>query len=138
LIWPTTFAERLESWNSLRSQCQNLPIKTALTEINAWWFNSPWRPYYLHWDDQLTWPDPWQLLSDNVYCPLARGLGILYTITLLDRADMAPADLILTEEGDNLVLVAKEKYILNWETDSVVNTFQEVKIKKQYKKNQIT
>lgn len=138
MIWPTTFAERLESWNSLRSQCQNLPIKTALTEINAWWFNSPWRPYYLHWDDQLTWPDPWQLLSDNVYCPLARGLGILYTITLLDRADMAPADLILTEEGDNLVLVAKEKYILNWETDSVVNTFQEVKIKKQYKKNQIT
>jgi hypothetical protein len=34
-----------------------------------------------------TWPDPWQLLSDDVYCEVARGLGILYTITLLDRAD---------------------------------------------------
>ena len=137
MIWTAPFADRLESWNLLRIQCQTLPIETALTEINTWWFRAPWRPYYLHWDDQLTWPDPWQLLSDNVYCPLARGLGILYTITLLDRADMASTDLVLTEEGDNLVLVAKEKYILNWEADTVVNTFQEVKIKTQFKQHQI-
>jgi hypothetical protein len=108
-----------------------------LEEINAWWFNTPWRPYYLHWDDQPTWPDPWQLLSDDVYCDLARALGILYTITLLDRADMAPADLILTEEGDNLVQVTKEKYILNWNPDTIVNTFQAVKIKRQYQQHQI-
>jgi hypothetical protein len=76
-------------------------------------------------------------LSDNVYCDLARGLGILYTISMLDRADTADATLVLTEQGDNLVLVAKEKYILNWNPDSVVNTFQEVKIKKQLKKQQI-
>jgi hypothetical protein len=83
------------------------------------------------------WPDPWQLLSDNVYCDLARALGILYTISLLDRADMADAELVLTEDGDNLVQVAKEKYILNWNPDSVVNTFQEVKIKKQFKQQHI-
>jgi hypothetical protein len=76
-------------------------------------------------------------LSDNVYCDLARALGILYTISLLDRADMADAELVLTKEGDNLVLVAKEKYILNWSQDSVVNTFQEVKIKRQLKQQQI-
>jgi hypothetical protein len=51
---------------------------------------------------------------------------------------MAPADLVLTDDGYNLVQVAKEKYILNWEPDSIVNTFQEVKIKKQYKQHQIT
>jgi hypothetical protein len=137
LIWPTTFAERLESWNLLRTTAQTLPVNEALKTINSWWFQSSWRPYYLHWDDQPTWPDPWQLLSDNVYCDLARGLGILYTISLLDRADMAPADLVLTDEGDNLVLVAKEKYILNWNSDNIVNTFQEVKIKKKFKQQQI-
>jgi hypothetical protein len=51
---------------------------------------------------------------------------------------MAPADLILTEDGTNLVLVAKEKYILNWESDSIVNTNQEIKIKRQYQQHQIT
>ena len=138
MIWPATFADRLESWNQLRNQCQTLPVESALKTINAWWFAVPWRPYYLHWDDQPTWPDPWQLLSDDVYCDLARGLGILYTISLLDRADLAPTSLVLTEEGDNLVLVAKEKYILNWSPDNVVNTFQEVKIRRQYQQQQIT
>jgi hypothetical protein len=137
LIWSTTFANRLENWNLLRDQCQNLPIQTALEKINLWWFRAPWRPYYLHWDDQETWPDPWQLLSDNVYCDLARALGILYTISLLDRADMVDAKLVLTEDGSNLVQVAKEKYILNWSPDNVVNTFQEVKICRQLAQYQI-
>ncbi len=138
MIWPATFSTRLESWNQLRDQTQHLPLEVALGDINAWWFNCPWKPYYLHWDDQPNWPDPWQLLSDDVYCEVARGLGILYTITLLERADMAPTDLILTEDGTNLVLVAKEKYILNWEPDSIVNTNQEIKIKRQYQQHQIT
>ena len=137
MIWPVSFASRLESWNQLRDQCQTLPVQTALENINAWWFRAPWKPYYLHWDDQKTWPDPWQLLSDDIYCELARGLGILYTITLLDRADLAPAELVLTQDDVNLVQVAKEKYILNWAADTVVNTIQATTIKRQYQQHQI-
>jgi hypothetical protein len=119
-MWPQTFAERLESWSQLRRQAATADIETALHLINSWWFQTPWRAYHLHWDDQETWPDPWQLLSDNLYCPLARGLGILYTITLLDRADLQ--DAVLLEVGsDNLVQVHKKKYILNWDSEAVVN-----------------
>ena len=132
MIWPDSFSARLTSWNQLRQQVQHLPAESALTNINNWWFDAPWRPYYLHWDDQKTWPDPWQLLSDNEYCEVARGLGILYTITLLNRADMAPLDLILTESGHNLVLATKEKYILNWEVNNIVNTNHIVTIQQQY------
>jgi len=137
-MWPTTFDARLESWNQLRDHVQNLPLESALTAINTWWFNCPWRPYYLHWDDRPSWPDPWQLLSDNVYCDLARGLGIVYTISMLDRADMVDAMLVLTEDDGNLVQVAKEKYILNWKVEDIVNTFTKVKIKRQYQQHQIT
>jgi hypothetical protein len=137
-MWLATFESRLSSWNLLRDQCQILPVKSALEEINAWWFRAPWKPYYLHWDDRATWPDPWQLLSDNVYCDLARGLGILYTITLLDRADMAPYSLILTDDERNLVLTAKEKYILNWESGNIVNNNQVVNIRQQYQQQPIT
>jgi hypothetical protein len=137
-MWPKTFDARLASWTQLRDHVQSLPLELALLTINQWWFNAPWQPYYLHWDDQSTWPDPWQLLSDNVYCDLARGLGIVYTISMLDRADTTLATLILTEDGDNLVQVSKEKYILNWTADSIVNTFQETKIKNQYQQHRIT
>ena len=119
-MWPRTFAERLESWAQLRNQASVADLETALHAINSWWFQTPWRAYHLHWDDRAVWPDPWQLLSDDIYCPLARGLGILYTITMLDRADLQ--DAVLAEfDSDNLVLVAKEKYILNWDSTTVVN-----------------
>jgi hypothetical protein len=136
-MWPTTFEQRLEAWASLRDQVAELDTKSTLEHINVWWFKTPWKPYYLHWDDQPNWPDPWQLLSDNYYCDFARGLGILYTISMLDRADITDAELVLTEEGDNLVLVDKTKYILNWSPNSVVNTFQEVKIRRQLQQQQI-
>ena len=137
-MWPATFDNRLHAWINLRNRCQSLDAETALTAINQWWFNTPWVPYHLHWDDQATWPDPWQLLSDNIYCELARGLGILYTINLLDRADMADAELVLADDGTNLVLVAKEKYILNWDKDLNVNNRHTVKVTRRFKQTQVT
>jgi hypothetical protein len=50
----------------------------------------------------------------------------------LDRADMTPARLILTNSGSNLVQVAKEKYILNWDAGTIVNTIQAETIRQQY------
>jgi len=136
-MWPKTFAARLESWTALRTQVQSQDLETALAAVNQWWFNSPWKAYHLHWDDQTQWPDPWQLLSDDIYCDVAKALGILYTISLLDRADMADATLVLTEDHRNLVLVNKTKYILNWNSSSVVNTNQAVKIRRQFEQHQI-
>ena len=136
-MWPKTFDQRLNDWYNLRNFAKTQPVEEALSTITGWWSLAPWQPYYLHWDDQLTWPDPWQLLNDNVYCDLAKALGILYTITLLDRADMAPADLILTEDERNLVQVGKTKYILNWNADMVVNRNLQFKIQQQYRHQQI-
>jgi hypothetical protein len=119
-MWPRNFSERLESWAQLRQQCRRLDSEPALIKINQWWFQTPWTAYHLHWDDQKDWPDPWQLLSDNQYCPVARGLGIMYTIAMLDREDLQDAQMI-EYQSDNLVLVSQEKYILNWDPDQVVN-----------------
>ena len=119
-MWPKTFEERLASWHQLRQQISNSDTASTLHAINQWWFSAPWVAYHLHWDDRVNWPDPWQLLSDNIYCSLARGLGIMYTITMLDRADLQ--DAVLADTGtDNLVLVDKKKYILNWNQEQVLN-----------------
>jgi hypothetical protein len=119
-MWPKTFAERLASWSNLRRQCEIMTAHDAVTAINSWWFEAPWRPYHLHWDDRKNWPDPWQLLDDNLYCSVARGLGIMYTIAMLDHPDLQDAVLVEVD-GDNLVLVVQAKYILNWDRGTVVN-----------------
>jgi hypothetical protein len=120
-MWCSTFEQRLAAWNLLRDRVRDQSKLDALSEINIWWQQTPWRAYHLHWDDRQDWPDPWQLLSDNIYCDLARGLGILYTITVLDRDDMQDAELIETEQG-NLVQLDGGKYILNWGRDLGLNT----------------
>jgi hypothetical protein len=107
-MWARTFDARLASWNQLRSAVATMPVDQCLNNINAWLFDSPWRAYHLHWDDRSDWPDPWQLLSDNIYCDLARGLGILYTVTVLNRDDLQDAVLIDSDQG-NLVLVEDGK-----------------------------
>ena len=125
-MWPTTFEQRLHSWHHLRQSAANISALDCLTAINQWWYQTPWQAYYLHWQDQATWPDPWQLLADNVYCDLARALGIMYTIVLLDRSDIQDAQIAEIDQG-NLVLVHNQKYILNWERYVVVNTNLESK-----------
>ncbi len=126
-MWPTNFEHRLASWHSLRQRAATAPIPQCLQSINQWWTNTPWQPYYLHWHDRSAWPDPWQLLADNFYCDLARALGMLYTIALIDRPDIQDARIAETELG-NLVLVHGEKYILNWDRDIQVNNNLEHKI----------
>jgi hypothetical protein len=119
-MWNKNFTDRLASWNQLRQQSATEDLESALVSINSWWFKSPWTAYHLHWDDQADWPDPWQLLSDDQYCPVARGLGIMYTIAMLDREDLQDVQMI-EYQSDNLVLVNNEKYILNWDPDQVLN-----------------
>lgn len=119
-MWPRDYQARLLSWNHLRQRCRDRDLQPSLAEINTWWFSCPWMAYSLHWDDRADWPDPWQLLAENRLCGLARGLGILYTITMLERDDLQNTVLIETS-NDNLVLVTGKKYILNWTADRIVN-----------------
>jgi hypothetical protein len=51
---------------------------------------------------------------------------------------MADVELILSDEGTNLVLVAKEKYILNWDRDLIVNNKPKVNITRRFQKTQVT
>ena len=121
MIWPKDFSNRLTSWVELRQKAEYLDAEAALNSINRWWLTSPWCPYYLHYDDLKDWPDPWQLLSDDIYCDVARGLGIMYTIAMLEREDFRDARLIESDLG-NLVLVCNEKYILNYSPTEILNT----------------
>jgi hypothetical protein len=119
-MWPKVYQDRLSEWYALRVRCHNLALESCLAAVNQWWFATPWCAYSLHWDDRDLWPDPWQLLEEHRFCSLARGLGIMYTLCLLDRADLQDATLV--EVGsDNLVQVADQKYILNWAADCLVS-----------------
>jgi hypothetical protein len=120
LNWTSDYQTRLGQWVQLRRESADIDLESSLLKVNDWWQHTPWQPYYLHWDDHATWPGPWDLLADNTYCGLARALGIVYTLLLINHDGVTKIDLIDCDEG-NLVQINEGKYILNWAQGEMLN-----------------
>jgi len=120
VIWPNTFEERLPAWHALRHDAQHQDLDTALANINDWWWRAPMVNHTLIRQDPDSWPGPWDLLAQNSFCDLARALGMLYTVMMLQRGDVGHLELVETKET-NLVLVQQGKYIMNWSPGTIVN-----------------
>ena len=102
-------------------------------EIDKWWQHAPLVNHYLHPTDLPTWPGPWELLVENTYCTLARGLGMCYTLLLMNITDI---EFVLATDSQgndtSLVLVDNAKYLLNyWPGTVISNNLQDFKIVQQ-------
>jgi hypothetical protein len=99
-----------------------LPLHEKCVEVDKFWQQCPETTHYLHPADIKSWPDPWQLLDDNMYCPYARALGIIYTLILLGITDIDLVDAIdYNSVSVVLVMVDSAKYVLNYWPGTVVN-----------------
>jgi hypothetical protein len=118
-MWPPTYQERLADWVRLRQAAAALEQPEQLMLINNWWFRAPIVNHSILWQNARSWPTPWHLLNNNGYCELARALGIVYTIMLVENyTDLK----IIQTTQDNLVQVDHGKYILNWAPGEMLNT----------------
>ena len=119
------YQERLKAWRKLRLSCNPAEIENSCVQIDRFWQQSPMVNHYLHPDDVETWPDPWQLLNDNLYCDYARALGIIYTLFIVGIEDV---DFVEATDYHNndvlLVLVDCAKYVMNYWPDQVLNSSQ--------------
>lgn len=121
-IFQLTYDQRLQNWYELRNKIKDFDTKTKCVEVDNWWQKAPLVNHYLHEDFQEIWPGPWELLCENNYCTIARGLGMVYTLHLLGIKDIAFAKAKdYNSEDVVLVLVDNAKYILNYWPDTVLN-----------------
>jgi len=122
-IFQEGYDARLKSWYDLRQSLVEADTLTKCVEIDKWWQRAPLVNSSLRIDDIENWPTPWELLAENEYCEVARGLGMLYTLLLLGTTMV---DFVEAKNDNNeevvLVLVDHAKYVLNYWPDSVVNT----------------
>ena len=125
-MWKLSPSQRLESWRRLREQVSNLELAPALEICAQNWCSAPEAAWYLDPEDVNNWPDPWTLIQDNYYCPLAKALGMLYTIHLSNHGpelDLSIRVYVDTENKvrHNLVWIDQGKYVLNSEDAWVLN-----------------
>lgn len=120
-MWAAEYGERLKAWHDMRASLHTLVLVDCLAAINDWWWQAPMIGRHLAWDSLDTWPDAWQLLAQDGFCDLARALGIIYTVMMVQHAEVRDLAIIQTETN-NLVQVNHEKYILNWSPGIILNT----------------
>lgn len=116
--------DRILNWREFRQTVSKIPIDDCLQSIANAWARAPQVNHYLIPDNTAEWPDPWQLINDNIYCDLGVVLGMFYTITLLDRPDLdnVRLEIYKTDDGwTNLCSVDDGLYLLNWNPRSIVN-----------------
>lgn len=120
MTWSLIYEERLQQWSALRqSVCDDPDLENLLMTVNDWWWMAPMVDHTLTWTPG-SWPDPWCLMTQSGFCDLARALGIVYTLLMIERSDIHDISIMDTGEH-NLVHVNQEKYTLNWCPGTIVN-----------------
>jgi len=121
-IFQTNYESRLRHWYELRQKLQNTDIETKCVEIDKFWQSVPLVNHHLHPYDMDNWPNPWELIAENTYCTLAKGLGMIYTLLLLGINDI---DFCLATDDNSedvsIVLVDNAKYVMNYWPEMVLN-----------------
>jgi hypothetical protein len=121
-IFQNTYDQRLQDWYRLRNDIKDSTLQQQCIAIDQWWQKAPLVNHYLHPTSKRDWPGPWELLSENTYCLYARGLGMIYTLTILGIKDVDFVEATNDNSEDVvLVLVDRAKYIMNYWPDTVVN-----------------
>jgi hypothetical protein len=132
--------DRLRSWREFRNFIETLPLEHALAQTAEFWAGAPFVPYSLDIHSPETWPDPWTLIYENVFCDVAKCLGIVYTVALTDHRSNTDIEFRIYQDPRtgydyNLACFDQGKYILNMIDGEVVNIKQvnkTLKFKQQY------
>lgn len=71
-----------------------------------------------------TWPTPWELINENVYCPFIKILAICYTLQLTDRFSADQFEIHITQDQQRsateyLLFVAD--YVIGFDENTYVH-----------------
>ena len=121
-VFQLNYEARLKSWYDLRKSLEDSDIKTSCLAIDNWWQKAPLVNHHLHPNDIDNWPGPWDLLVENNYCQISRGLGMVYTLQLVGIKDI---DFCIAIDDNSeecaLVMVDSAKYICNYYPNTVIS-----------------
>jgi len=118
---------RILSWRAWRDELEEKSLDEVAEIVAADWAKVPTVMHYLAPDQISDWPNPWQLITDSLYCNLSIALGMYYSLALLDHpriTDLRLQVYKIPEGWLNLSLINQGKYVLNYNHGNVVNTSQ--------------
>lgn len=88
------FYDRVRDWRNLRNEAENAEDPFDL--VLSFWKTAPISARYADPYDSESWPDPWELLHENIYCEFLQLLAVCYTLQLTERFSSSEFEIHIT------------------------------------------
>lgn len=100
------FEDRMRDWKQFRDELD--VSETPIQDTIDFWNNAPLTSIAADpWDDK-TWPGPWEMIEENIFCPFVKILAILYTLQLTDSFSLHKFEINIVQDSKNCAT----KYLL--------------------------
>ena len=96
-MFDKSYEDRLATWAEFRStlEVSKDPIQDTINFFNkAPLVNIQTDPY-----TPSSWPDPWELIKENIYCAFVKILAICYTLQLTDVLSKEKFEIHITHDN---------------------------------------
>ena len=113
------YSLRLQAWHDFRSNLES--HADPFQHVIDMYQSVPQVSIHTDAWDQKTWPQPWELISENQYCAFCTVLGMCYSLQLTDRFKEASAEIHICIDRENnelYYLLIIEDRIIGYEPDT--------------------
>jgi hypothetical protein len=113
--------ERLHLWKKLRTDIKGLPLADQLDLVAKFCSTIPYGARSIDYYSPSEWPTPWEIFFHNSFCKNSVSLIIFHTLAMLNAVDDIELWVVKDNEGDYLLPIVNNQFILNYELGEVSN-----------------
>lgn len=92
------YEDRLVEWKNFRDAIET--SQTPIEDTIEFWSEAPISSIATDPYNQETWPDPWQMIEENIFCPFVKILAICYTLQLTERFSGTEPEIHIVHDTD--------------------------------------
>ena len=122
-MFELSYEQRLASWRYLRDCVET--AQDPIQEVIDFYSKAPLHTIAADPYTPSTWPDPWELLEENIYCPFVKILAIFYTLQLTDVLSGADFEIHITydrEMSQTFYLLYVNNQVIGYQHDKAITT----------------
>jgi len=82
-VFNKSYQERLAEWREFRSRLET--AESPIHDTVEFFLLAPTVAIQNDPYNQQSWPDPWEMINENLYCEFTKLLAVCYTLQLTER-----------------------------------------------------
>ena len=135
----STPEERISRWKNHRDSLDTGDEKELLNNVAQFFADMPVGTRCMDFYTPDSWPTPWEILYDKLFCANTISLLIYYTLFLQLGGDRVQMILIDDDKDRFLVPLIDKKYILNYVLGEIssIEDFPQVQVIESFRNDEI-